>query len=68
MAGPSKIVFIALVLAEGDRYLGQQVGLAIADGCGDGCVVRVVSGCEPPTSTGGSLRCSELKTASVALT
>ena len=30
VAGASKLVFIALVLAHGGRYLGQQVGIAIA--------------------------------------
>jgi len=30
VAGLSKLVFIALVLAQGSRYLGQQAGIAIA--------------------------------------
>ena len=30
VAGASKVVFIALVLSEGNRYLGQQVGIAVA--------------------------------------
>ena len=30
VAGASKVVFIALVLSEGGRYLSQQAGLAIA--------------------------------------
>jgi hypothetical protein len=30
VAGTSKIVFIGLVLSEGNRYLGHQAGLAIA--------------------------------------
>ena len=30
VAGVSKLVFIALVLAQGSRYLGQQAGIAIA--------------------------------------
>lgn len=29
VAGASKVVFIALVLSEGNRYLGQQVGIAV---------------------------------------
>lgn len=30
VAGASKLVFIALVLSHGSRYLGQQAGIAIA--------------------------------------
>ena len=30
IAGASKLVFIALVLSHGERYLGQQAGIAIA--------------------------------------
>jgi hypothetical protein len=30
VAGASKLVFIALVLSQGGRYLGQQAGVAIA--------------------------------------
>jgi hypothetical protein len=30
VAGASKVVFIALVLSEGNRYLSQQVGIAVA--------------------------------------
>ena len=30
VAGTSKVVFIALVLSEGARYLNQQVGVAVA--------------------------------------
>jgi hypothetical protein len=30
VAGVSKVVFISLVLAEAGRYLGQQVGVAVA--------------------------------------
>ena len=30
MAGASKVVFIALVLSEGNRFLGQQVSVAVA--------------------------------------
>ena len=30
VAGASKLVFIALVLSHGGRYLGQQAGIAIA--------------------------------------
>lgn len=30
VAGAGKLVFIALVLAQGSRYLGQQAGIAIA--------------------------------------
>jgi len=30
VAGASKVIFIALVLSEGNRYLGQQVGIAVA--------------------------------------
>ena len=30
VAGTSKLIFIALVLAQGSRFLGQQAGIAIA--------------------------------------
>ena len=30
VAGTSKLIFIALVLAQGTRFLGQQAGIAIA--------------------------------------
>ena len=30
VAGASKLVFVALVLSQGGRYLGQQAGIAIA--------------------------------------
>lgn len=30
IAGASKLVFVALVLSHGGRYLGQQAGIAIA--------------------------------------
>jgi hypothetical protein len=29
VAGASKVIFIALVLSEGERYLGQQAGIAV---------------------------------------
>src|SRR5262245_41270226 len=30
VAGASKVIFIALILAEGNRYLSQQAGVAVA--------------------------------------
>jgi hypothetical protein len=43
VAGASKVIFIALVLSEGTRYLSYQAGVAVAGRFGDGHPVRVVS-------------------------